>query len=121
VSQQPLFDVEPEPVHLSRVHQPFDVPAYIAPAQYGFSPERVTAAKTLVRDVAAVLLADRPDRAFLLPVLVTSLNTTLGDFMLGHAADASEGFASPDARHEYMARRIAAMQAWDAQPQDGAR
>lgn len=111
-----LFAVERDDrANLSRVYQPFDVPAYIPPATYGFSPEAVKAAKQLVKELAAVLLADRPDRAFLLPPLVTSLNTTLGDFMLGNDHDASEGFATPEDRQRVIARSLVGLPAWDAQ------
>lgn len=44
---------------------------------YGFSPERVTQARRMIRELARVLLTGRPDAEFLRPGLITRLTAAL--------------------------------------------
>jgi hypothetical protein len=114
--QVPLFDESAE----VRLCDPWPAdmpwPGTRSPV-YGFAPAAITQAHTRLRELAAVVIGDRPDAAFLLPVLITTLRVSLSDFVRVHQGDASEGFESPEARRAFYERHLQAMQTWDAQLQ----
>jgi hypothetical protein len=83
---------------------------------YGFYPEHIKQAKSAIHDIARVLLTGRPDAEFLRPGLITRLTSELNDFLKHHQQDASEGWASPKARDEYLTQALAKMEKWKAQP-----
>lgn len=83
---------------------------------FGFYPESVKLAKQAIRDLARVLLTGRPDAEFLRPILIRTLTVELNDFVKYHQGDCSEGFATPEARKQFIEAGLQQMQSWDAQP-----
>jgi hypothetical protein len=84
---------------------------------HGFYPESIKQAKAAIRELARVLLTGRPDAELLRPVLISTLTSSLNDFVKYHQLDASEGFASPADRHQFMQEATKAMASWPEQGQ----
>ena len=92
--------------------------AAVSVPAYGFSPTSVKQAQALIRELARVLLTGRPDAEFLRPGLITRLNSELNAFIKHNQLDASEGFATPEARKQCIESALDKMAAWDAQPSE---
>lgn len=73
--------------------------------------------RRLVRELAARVVGDRTDAAFLEPILRTQLTAEVNDFARMHRHDSSYGFKSPAEYVEFMQAAIGSMQQFGAQPQ----
>lgn len=85
---------------------------------YGFNPDNVKTAERLLLEVAMVVAGTRPDRAFVIPILTSTLKVELHDYVRGHIRDQSEGFASPKAKRDAASEATQGTHSWPAQPQE---